>query len=490
MKFTKKLLHFLFSFKGISTILIVVIVVVGLIFFKNRNSQAEVFTLTSDNLATTGVTVGGTVVAQEEVNLSFETSGRVSQVNKKAGDRVERGDMITSLDTGTISANILKAQADLDAELAKLNEYKNQEGSGLTEVQSKKNQLVRELQNSYIVSEDAIKYKTDQFFDNPNNRFPKMFFILDDYSLRNKINEERYKIGRVLNDWKLKSSTINSENYNDNDITYTKENIALVQGYLNLVASAANQFEANDFYSQTTIDKYKADTSTARSNINSALTDIINAQEAVRSTVSQIPYQEARVKSARAVISNYQAELEKSVIRAPFAGLVTKQDAKVGMSAYADQSLVTMISDSNYGLDTYVPEIYISQIKVGNKAKVTLNTYGSNQQFDATVSYIDPAASQRDGVASYKVELVFDNNDERIKSGMTGDVEIMTEVVNPSFRIPAEALIDQGGASYVKIKNGEAIEVRKVEVGERTPADVEILSGLLVGDQLILGPKK
>lgn len=489
MKSLKKLLTF---FKSITGIIVLVIIIALVLFsiFKNDNSGENIFTLTSENLSATGITVGGTVIAQDEVELSFEASGRIVQVSKNAGDRVGQGEVIASLDTGIISSNIMKAQADLDAELAKLNEYKNQEGSGLTEVETKKNQLIREMQNAYIVAEDSIKNKTDQFFENPDSRFPKMFFIFYDFKLRNQINEERYQVGRVLKAWQVWAYGINKETYTDQMIVDTKTNIALVQNYLNSISVAVNQFEASDSYPQTSIDKYKTDTATARTNMNQALTDVIDAQEGLRSTTSQIPYQEARVKSARATVANYQAEAGKSIIRAPFTGLVTRQDAKVGMSAFADQTLVSMISDSNYSLETYMPEIYISQIKLGNKAKIILNSYGSTNEFDATVTYIDPAASERDGVASYKVELVFDKNDERIKSGMTGDAEIMTETINPAFWIPTEAIIDQGGASYVKLLVGEARELRKVSVGERTPTEIEILSGLLVGDQIILNTEK
>jgi HlyD family secretion protein len=489
MKFIKKLFNFFKSLKGIITL----VVIIGLILFfvfKGKGSQEEIFTLTSDNLSATGVTVGGTVIAQNEVELSFQNSGRVAQVVKNAGDRANQGDIITSLDTGTISASILKAQADLDAEIAKLNEYKNQDGPGLTEVETKKNLLVHEMQNAYVVAEDAVKNKTDQYFDDADSRSPKIAYLFSDVDLKKKVNDQRYIIGQALKVWQKWAYTINKDTYTDQTIVDTKNNLALVQTYLNLVTTAVNRFEANEFYTQSTIDKYKTDTATAKTEINTALNNLINAQDAVRSTISQIPYQEAKVKSARATVANYQAEMEKSIIRAPFTGLITKQDAKVGMSAFADQSVVSMISDSNYGIETYVPEVYISQIKIGNKAKVVLNSYGSTVEFDATVTYIDPAASQRDGVASYKVKLVFDSNDERIKSGMTGDVEIMTEVVNPAFWVPANAVIDQGGATYVKVKNGEAAELRKVQVGERRPNDIEITAGLLVGDQIILNSQK
>ncbi len=489
MKFITKLKRLTGTKIGI----LVTVLLAGLIIFtvmKSRNGEEKIFTLTSENLVATGITVGGTVVAQQEVELAFETSGRIAHVSRNAGDRVSQGAVIASLNTGIISANILKAQADLEAEIAKLNEYKNQEGVGSTEVETNKNQLVREIKNSYIIAEDAIKNKTDQFFNEPDSRFPKIFFIFSDYHLKTTINEQRYEIGKTIKEWQMWAYDTTKENYSEKNITDTKNNIAKVQKYLNLVASAVNKFEERSAYSQAAIDKYKNDLATARTNMNTALSDLIKTEEALRSTTSQIPYQEARVKSAQAVVQNYQAELQKSIIKAPFTGLITKQDAKVGMSAGSDQALVSMISDSNYGIETYVPEIYISQIKIGNKAKVKLNSYGSVEEFAATVTYIDPAAAQRDGVASYKVELIFDKNDERIKSGMTGDVEIMTEVVNPTFWVPISTIIDQGGATYVKVKSGETVELRKVEVGERNPTEVEIKSGLIVGDQLIVSEQK
>lgn len=467
------------------------IVLVGLVFFlsRDKNGEGDIFILTSNNLSTTGVTVGGTVVAQEEVDLSFEMSGRVSRVEKNAGDRANQGEVIATLDTGTISANILKAQADLDAEIAKLNEYKNFGGSGSTEVQTRKNQLVRELKNAYAVSDDAVRNKTDQFFNDPDLRFPKIFVLFNDPDLRELINDERYEIGVLLDDWQSLSNSIDDRTYTEGDVAKVKSNLKLVQDYLNLVTAAVNKFEANSLYPQASIDKYKADAFAARTNLNNALSDVINAEEELRSTSSQIPYQEARVKSAQATLQNYQAELEKGIIRAPFTGLLTKQDAKVGMSAMSDQSIVSMISDSNYGIDTYVPEIYIADIKIGSKAQVTLNSYGSGEKFMATVTYIDPAASQRDGTASYKVELVFDSNDDRVKSGMTADIEIFTEAVKPAFWVPNQTIIDQGGATYVKVKNKESIELRKVEVGERNPTETEIKSGLIVGDQLVIEDK-
>jgi len=489
MNFTNKLKAFITNKKVI--IGIIILALIGAFFvFRNGDEGPELFTLTSENLSSSGVTVGGTVVAQKEVNLSFEMSGRIASVSKNAGDKVSQGQVITRLDTGSISANILKAEADLDAEIAKLEEYKQREAIDSSENIQRKNQLIRELRNAYTISEDAVQNKTDQYFDNAQDRFPEIFSLLNDSTLRQKVNDERYKIGRLLEVWSEESINLTVDTYREDMIQEFKNNLSQVQAYLNLVSSAVNQFKSSNQYPQSTIDKYKTDTSTARTNLNSALSSILTAQEAFKSTVSQVPSQEARIKSARATLKNYQAELEKALIIAPFTGLITAQNAKVGMSASVGEKIVTMISDSNYGIDTYVPEVYIAQIKLGNKAKISLNSYGAGETFDATVTYIDPAASERDGVASYKVELVFDANDERIKSGMTADAEILTEAVNPAFWVPNTTIVDQGGVTYVKVKSGDTVELRRVEVGERNPSEVEILSGLIVGDQLIISVEK
>lgn len=490
MKIIKKLLAFFTNLK----VIIAIIIIISLVFFfvfKDNNGDENLFTLTTDNLVATGITLGGTVIAQDEVMLSFENSGRVSQVEKQVGDRVNQGDVIARLDGSSISANLLKAQANLDGERARLDEIIYQETVTDSGVVTKRAQLLQEMQNSYRVAEDAVMNKTDRFFDNPTSYYPKIYSMFDSGTLREQINKQRYAIGNYLEDWMQFSNSLTT-NFTEADVTRVQNNIREVQEYIDLVASAVNQFEVqeeNPLRTQTMVDGYKTSTATARTNLNTALAAVIEKQETLRPTGSQVPFQEAQVKSAQAIVQSYQADLEKTVIKAPFAGIITRQDAKVGMSALADQEIITLISDSNYGVEAFIPEIYISQVTLGTKARVTLNSYGKSEYFEATVTYIDPAASQKDGVASYKIELIFDKNDSRIMSGMTADVELLTEKTTDSFWVPSTAIIDQNGASYVRVKFGESVELRKVELGERTPEETEVIRGLIVGDQIIISQK-
>jgi multidrug efflux pump subunit AcrA (membrane-fusion protein) len=491
MKLIKKLLTFLKSFTGI-LVIIGVVLLIFFLFIKEKKPAETILVLTRDNLATTGITLGGTVIPQKEVELSFQNSGRIAQVFKDAGSRVSQGEELARLSTSTISADISKAQADLNAEIAKLEEIKYQEKITDSGVVTKRAQLLREMQNAYVVAEDAVMNKTDAFFEDPRSYFPKIYPLFTSGNLRTQINQERYAVGILLSNWSSYSRSLNS-NFTDQDIINVQNNIRAIQKYLDLVATAVNQFSPQEDISgrtQTNIDTYRINTSTARSNLNTSLSNVIEKQETLRPNASSIPFQESRVAAARAQIQSLEAILEKSIIRAPFEGLITKQNAKVGTSAFSDQNVITLISDSNYAIEAYIPEIYIAQIMIGTKAKVSLNPYGKNELFDATVSYIDPAASRRDGVASYKIELTFDSNDERINAGMTADIQLIIDQAQDSFWIPSEAIIDQNGTSYVKLRVGESVELRKIELGERTPEKTEVLRGLIIGDKIIIESKK
>src|SRR3989338_3560778 len=103
-----------------------------------------------------------------------------------------------------------------------------------------------------------------------------------------------------------------------------------------------NSFQPTSSVSQTTIDGYKSAIATARTNVSNSLDSVTASEEKLRTAVSklalkkagtvreQIDAQEAEVESAQATVANLEAQLAKTIIRSPIAGVVTKQDAKRG----------------------------------------------------------------------------------------------------------------------------------------------------------------
>ena len=208
------------------------------------------------------------------------------------------------------------------------------------------------------------------------------------------------------------------------------------------------------------------------------------------STSEDISAGEARVKSARASLESAKANLAKTVIVAPFDGVVTKMDAKEGQSIVIGTTYASMISASNYEVESYVSESDISKVKTGQNAKITLDTYGKDTIFNAVVSEVDPAETVIDGVTTYRIKLAFNQVDDRIRSGMTANITIETSNVPTSVVIPQEALFLDSGEKMVTVdESGKRIN-KKVETGGiNSSGDIQIISGLRPGDRIVVKNK-
>jgi len=229
-------------------------------------------------------------------------------------------------------------------------------------------------------------------------------------------------------------------------------------------------------------------------------TEQIQAQEAaVRQAEAYLASQRAQVSSQYAIVQGYKAQMEKTVLYAPISGLVTKMEAKVGevvfpSSPYSDSRLtfVSIISDKNYKIETYVAEVDIAKIKIGDKSRVTLDAYGTEKEFEAVVTGVDPAETVVEGIPTYKVTLEFTEESEDIKSGMTANLDIQTDMREMVIAVPQRAVITQDGDKIVRVlkekdDHNPVIEDIIVETGIRgSDGTVEIISGLSEGDEVII----
>ncbi len=203
-------------------------------------------------------------------------------------------------------------------------------------------------------------------------------------------------------------------------------------------------------------------------------------------TSEQIATQRAQMNSARANVDNLQAQLDKTIIKAPFAGIVTKQEAKVGEIVSAQTPIISLISEAEFEVEANIQEVDIAKIKLGDTAKVTLDAYGEELIFQAEVFKIDPAETVIEGVPTYKVKLRFSANDERIKSGMTANTDISTAKKENVLLVPYRAVSQKDGERYIQVKIGSVVVEKKVEIGLRgSDGNIEIISGLEEGEEVV-----
>ena len=255
---------------------------------------------------------------------------------------------------------------------------------------------------------------------------------------------------------------------------------------------------------ETRIATEEANVVTAQGARDQALKDINTFETAVQISQAQLDLKRAgsrqgdidaargRVQSARADLQKAQADFDDTILQAPIAGTITKVNLKKGEFTPGQFSetvaAITILGESPYRAEMYASEIDIPKIERGQIAELLLDAY-QNRVFEMTVAEIDPAATTIDGVPKYRIKLDFTESvDALLKIGMTGDLDIITDIREDVLHIPGRAVIqNEQDQDIVRVLNNKgASEDRLVEVGMETITDVEILSGLEEGETIVV----
>jgi HlyD family secretion protein len=467
------------------------------------------------------VSVTGRVEPIESVDLSFERGGRIRSVSVKVGDQVLLGMTLMSLENGDLVASRDQAEADLKANQATLEEYKRgtrMEELAISEAKVRSadslridatSNLIDKISDSYTKSDDAIRNKVDQFIINPRGSNPQLSFSIPDSKLKNSIETERLTLEGVLASWNISLSSVEADILGA--LGDAKERAVRIRSFLDTVAAALSTLTPSSSLTQATIDGYRADVSTARTNINTALTNLTAGEEKLRTAESslfvakrefdlakagkspqEIATQEARVLQAQAKVRSADAEIIKTLIRAPISGIVTEKNANPGETVSANAIMVKLLSASGFKVESFVPEVDIAKINEGDTALITLDAYGSETIFSARVSRIDPRETILDGVATYKVTFDFAQRDERIRAGMTANIDIVAQEKPDALAIPQRAVKTKDGKKYVDVLNADGKTTTSMEVKtglKGSDGNIEILSGLEVGQRIVVFSK-
>jgi multidrug efflux system membrane fusion protein len=144
---------------------------------------------------------------------------------------------------------------------------------------------------------------------------------------------------------------------------------------------------------------------------------------------------ESQYKSAQAALATAHAEHERSIVRAPWAGVITNMPAEVGGAAFSNGTeIATLVALDPMLAVVEVSERKLAGIKVGEPAEVRLIT---GQSVAGRVRYVAESASPT--TRTYRVEVVMANPDGRIPDGITSEVVVSLKAV-PATQLPRSAL--------------------------------------------------
>lgn len=378
------------------------------------------------------ITTTGTVNPVSAVTVSTQVSGTIEDLPVDVPVRVKEGDLVARLDQDLFRAEVLKAEARLAkarADLAK-------ERAGV----------------------QMLKSRIAAGIEGTRAQFRKL--------------EERYRRNRDLVSRKLIS---------------------------------------HDAYESVKADFELA---SARFREESARVDEVKVKEAVIAGIR------AQVQQAEAELEIARVRLDRSVIRAPISGIVIHKTVEAGQTVAASLSsppLVKIAELTRMKVDAWVDEADIGKVEVGQDVEFQVDSY-PGRVFEGKVVRIFPSPEIKDNVVTYDTEIRVANDDLALKPGMTANVTVVLARKDDVLVAPNAALRVRGrdvrqlypelgggsrrgrrpsaeqrrrwraeGRGAVWVYRDGQPRRQRIRFGAIDARNMEVLSGLRQGDQVIVG---
>jgi len=225
--------------------------------------------------------------------------------------------------------------------------------------------------------------------------------------------------------------------------------------------------------------------STSEALYDKALTTAATSRAACEAARIQVVVSRDKVNTIRTL-------LEKTILRAPFSGIVAEINGEIGEfitpspTGVATLPAVDLINLENFYVTAPIDEMDAAKIRKDMSVRISLDAF-PGRQFAGTVLRIAPyVLEQAKQARTVEVECGFDSTDQpdNLLPGYSADVEIILDRRENTIRIPAEGLLEDGSVYVVEEKTSR-IRKQKVETGLANWKFVEIISGLTPGDRIV-----
>lgn len=186
---------------------------------------------------------------------------------------------------------------------------------------------------------------------------------------------------------------------------------------------------------------------------------------------------QAAVRAARAGSAELDATRGYSVIRAPFSGVITRRMIDVGAFAAPGAPLITLQDARRLRVTGTAAPQAVGGLRRGTRVDVEIEGELTNGVVEAVV----PGAGNL-----YRVNVIVDNPVGAYLPGSAATLALPQQHDRLAIRVPAAAIQQKGDLTGVYVKSGDATMLRWVQLGARTGEEVEVLTGLRDGEQIVI----
>jgi len=217
------------------------------------------------------------------------------------------------------------------------------------------------------------------------------------------------------------------------------------------------------------------------------LADIVPLNQ-IENARRNLKVKQAEVERMRASIKQAEITLGYTVIRAPVSGTIASVSTYEGetvAASFAAPTFVTIVDLKRLEIQSYVDETDIGKVHPVQPITFRVDAF-PGKELPGVVQAIYPKAQLINNVVNYVVIIdILDSAGLLIRPEMTAHVSFILERRENALSIPRNALLREGGRTFVIVRAGEEWKERQVKLGLQTPQRVEIVSGLQAGETIV-----
>ncbi len=189
------------------------------------------------------------------------------------------------------------------------------------------------------------------------------------------------------------------------------------------------------------------------------------------------------MQNAKLGLALANLDLEKSKVKAPFAGVVNKKFAQLGEFVQKGQSLLEIMDLSRVLAQVNIPEKEVRFAKPGKKVVIKIDAF-PNSTFRGKIRTLGLEADLKS--RSFPVEIEIDNPKGELYSGLMTRVEMLSESRGNQVIVPRHVVLDREKGTIVFVEKQGKVQLRYVRVGQMIRDKVQITSGLKFGERLVI----
>jgi HlyD family secretion protein len=474
--------------------------------------EQEYVTVERGSLASSIAAVGS-VRAQNEVLLSFETAGRVSEVLVEAGEVVEQDQELARLNMADLELQVRNAEAALAvsrAQLAQLNA-----GPRLEEIAAAEGQ-VEAMQASL---EQAIAQRDQLLAGATEAEIAAARAAVESA----QANHAQVKAGPSAEEMAVAQAALDSAKAameqaqaaydrvaGRQDVKMLPESLAMRNATIELERAQANYDALVNHPTEAELAAAAAQVAQSEAQLARLLAGqepqvrvaeaAVSAAEAQRAiaqaqlelllagaTQEQVAAAEAQVEQAQVAVDSARLAMERAILRAPIDGTLARVEVEVGESVGPQTPVMTLTGDSQFRIEADVDEADIGWMAIGQEVAIDFDAF-PGQTLQGRVIAIAPLASVDVGVVSYRVTIESEATDLPLRGGMTANTEIVRDRRQDVLLVPNLAIsIDpESGRKTVTRQTDAGIQRVEIATGLSTDLFSEVTAGLDDGDVVVI----